>query len=102
MDGRKQSLVLFPEHARGEISASAIHLYHMVAVAIRHVEDEIADNQRRGSCGRARVGTDAVELPNLATICYANGLELAVRGHHHAVVASKLRNCRCLAFPHAR
>src|SRR5438046_1051965 len=90
MDGGEKALVLFPEHARGEIGARAVHFDDVVAVAIGHVEDEIADDERRRSGGGARVRADTIELPDLAAIGDAQGLELAVGGHDEAAIAGEI------------
>lgn len=74
----------------------------MVPVAIGHVEDEIADNERRRNRGRTRVGSDAVKLPHFASVRDAQRPELAVRGNDNAALAGEISDGRRLPFTHAR
>src|SRR6185369_10063460 len=86
----------------GEIGAGAVHFHNVVPVAIGHVEDVVADDERGGSCRCTGVGLDAVELPNLATVGNAQRLELTIRRDDDATLAGEISNGRCLAFAHAR
>src|SRR5258705_253762 len=90
MDGCEQSLVFLPEHARGQVRASAVHFDHVVPVAVRHIEDEIADNERCGNCSGTRVWADAVEFPYLGTIRDAEGFQLAIGGDDDAAIAGEV------------